>query len=172
MRTPLFALAAAASALAFASPAAAQYYPYPPAPQGPAYGYNNPYNHGQIRNLMVRIDRLQRDAMRFDRQGRLSRRDAANIHHAAEDIRRRLLQASYNGLNRRERVAIGQRIERLRQHMHREMQQYRGHDRRWDRDYDRAHDRWHDRNDRRWDRDDDDDDDDRRHRRHRDRDDD
>ena len=168
MRTLLFSVAAAASALAFASPASAQYYPQP---QGYAHGYHNPYNHGQIQVFMARIDRLQRTVHQLDRQGRLSRHDAARIHRSAEQLRQRLIQSSFNGLNRRERALFNQRIDRLNALMRHEMRQYRGNDRRWGRD-----DRW-DRDDRRgrdgrrWNDRDDDDEDDRR-RRGRDRDDD
>lgn len=154
MRTVLFSLAAAASALALSSPASAQYYPQPqPQPYGYAHGYHNPYNHGQMRSLMTRIDRLQRDVHRFDRAGRLSNGDAARIHHRAEQLRQRLMHASYNGLNRRERVQFDRSLDQLRANMRHEMRQYRGNDRRWGRRtdgrYDNAHQRWHNRNDRR-----------------------
>ena len=44
MRKVLISAAAAVSALAFAAPAAAQYYPAPP----PAYGYNGYNNSGWV----------------------------------------------------------------------------------------------------------------------------
>lgn len=156
MRTLLFSIAAAASALAFASPASAQYYPQPQPygygqgyGQGYGHGYNNPYAQRQVGVLMSRIDQLQRDAHQFDRQGRLSSRDAGRIHYQAEELRRLLMHASYNGLNRRERASFDNRLDRLRAHMRNEMRQYRGNDRRWGRNdhrYDRR-DRWSDRRD-------------------------
>ena len=62
MRKVLISLAVAASALAVATPASAQYFP---APQGNAYGYNN--NYGQVRRLQARIDQIQRQITMLDR---------------------------------------------------------------------------------------------------------
>lgn len=144
MRKVLFPIVLAASALVAAGPAAAQYYPQP---QGYGYGYNNPYNHGQIRVFLNRVDQLQRDVHRFDREGRLSSSDAARIYHRAEEVRQRLIQASYDGLNRRERLEFDRRLDMLRANMRNEMRQYRGDGRRY-----QEADRWD--RDQNWDRDD------------------
>src|SRR5688572_14312493 len=71
MRTVLISLAAAASALAVATPAAAQIFPQP---QGYAHGYYD--NRGQARRLSVRIDNIQRQIHHLDRRNILSEREA------------------------------------------------------------------------------------------------
>lgn len=122
MRTFLISLAAAASAAAMASPAAAQW----GQPQGYAYGYNNPYNYGQVRRFEVRIQQLRHDIRRFDYEGRLSRGDAARLDNAATELHNQLMYLSQNGLSSRERRVFDNRIDRLRATMRNEMRQYRG----------------------------------------------
>lgn len=122
MRTFLISLAAAASAVAMASPAAAQW----GQPQGYAYGYNNPYNYGQVRRFEVRIQQLRHDIRRFDAQGRLSRGDAARLDNAAAQLQQQLMYSAQNGLNSRERRVFDHRIDRLRATMRNEMRQLRG----------------------------------------------
>ena len=122
MRTFLIGLAAAASAAAMASPAAAQW----GQPQGYAYGYNNPYNHGQIRRFEVRIQQLRNDIRRFDYEGRLSRGDAARLDNAAVQLHKQLMYSAQNGMSSRERRVFDNRIDRLRATMRNEMRQYRG----------------------------------------------
>ena len=149
MRTLLISLATAASALVVASPAAAQYYPYPPQPQGNAYGYYN--NYGQIRRLQVRIDRLQQQINRLDRRDRVTEREARKLRAESVDIERRLRSAARNGLDPREVALLDRRIVRLEQHIARDVR-----DGRWvgrngwgenswrDRDHDGRNDRWED----------------------------
>jgi hypothetical protein len=145
MRTLLLSIAAAASSIALAAPASAQWVPQP---QGYGYGHHNPYNYGQLRNLMTRIDRLQRDIYRMDQRGRLSSRDAARLYHSAEQLRQRVVHASYNGLSRRERLAFDHRVQRLRSALRQEISQNRRYYGRND-SYRRSHQRWHQRHDRR-----------------------
>ena len=77
MRKVLLSVAAVASALAVASPAAAQYYP---APQGPVHGYGyGQNNYGHFRNLQVRIDNLQRQINQLDRRNILRDREAERL---------------------------------------------------------------------------------------------
>src|SRR3954452_1085309 len=80
MRKVLISLAAAGTALAFATPAAAQYYPQPqPQPYGygaPQYGYGYNNNYGQVRALQYRIDAVQRQINRLDRRDRIRDRSA------------------------------------------------------------------------------------------------
>ena len=82
MRKVLITLAAAASALAVASPAAAQYYPQPqygtpgygqPGYGQQGYGYNNHY--GYARQLQVRVDRIQREITRLAQYRIISRNE-------------------------------------------------------------------------------------------------
>ena len=158
MRTALFTIAAAASAVAFAAPASAQWYPQP---RGYGYGYH--HNYGHVRNLQVRIDRLQHQIRVFDRRNIISNREARARYNESRAIERRLRIAARYGLGYYEANAIEQRIARLEYRIWRDARDGRrwgryGYDSgRWDGDRG-----WY-RNDRRWrgrDRDDDDDDDD------------
>jgi TolA-binding protein len=110
MRKVLISLAAAASALAVATPASAQYFPQQP-PQG--YGYNN--NYGQVRNLQVRINQIQRQIAQLDRRNVIRNRQADRLRAEARNIERRLRSTSRYGLDPRERQDIEIRIARLEQ---------------------------------------------------------
>jgi hypothetical protein len=124
MRKLIVSLAAAGTALAFATPAAAQYYPQPQpyaqpygqpgygAPYGNAYGYNN---YGQVRSLQVRIDAIQRQINQFDRRDRIRDNTADRLRSEANKIERRLRSAGRNGLNPYEANDIQVRIARLEQ---------------------------------------------------------
>ena len=116
MRTVLISLAAAVSALAFAAPAAAQYYPPQGAPYGNAYGYNN---YGHIRSLQARVDNLQRQIVHFDRRNIISDREARRLRDDARDLERRLRRDSRDGrgLNRQEVSQIEYRLARLEQRL-------------------------------------------------------
>jgi hypothetical protein len=116
MRKVLISTAAAVSALAFAAPAAAQYYPAPP-PYGNAYGYNN---YGQVRNLQVRIDRLQQRIARFDARDRISEKEARRLRNESREIEQRLRRASRYGLNPQEYASIDYRIRRLESRIYRD----------------------------------------------------
>jgi TolA-binding protein len=110
MRKVLISLAVAASALAVAAPASAQYFP---APQGNAYGYNN--NYGQVRRLQVRINQIQRQIDQLDRRNVLSNKEARRLRDESRSLERRLAKVSRYGLNPRERQDIEVRIARLEQ---------------------------------------------------------
>ena len=123
MRKLLVSLAAAASALAVATPASAQYYPAPqyyPVPQGPAYGYHNAY--GQVRALQVRINQIQRQIERFDRRNIISNREARRLRDEARAVEFRLRETARYGLNPRERHAVEVRIARLEHRLYRDAQ--------------------------------------------------
>jgi hypothetical protein len=115
MRNLIISLAAAASALAFATPAAAQYYPQP---QGPAYGYQN--NYGGVRSLQVRIDAIQRQIAHFDRRNVISDREARRLREDSRQLERRLRAASRYGLQPRERRDVEIRLARLEQRLFRD----------------------------------------------------
>lgn len=160
MRIFLISLAAAASALAVATPASAQYFPVP---QGQAYGYHN--NYGQVRRLDARIDAIQRQINRLDRRDILSDREANRLRRDARELERRLHFAARNGLHPAERFEIERRLARLEQRLWRDARdgnRWGRNDGRYyggyDRDRDGRDDRWE--RDRRRDRDDDDRDDD------------
>jgi hypothetical protein len=117
MRKFVISLVAAGSALAFATPAAAQYYPAPPppaygAPYGNAYGYNN---FGQVRALQVRINGIERQINRLDRRNRIGDREADRLRREANRIERRLRSVGRNGLNPYEANDIHRRVAVLEQ---------------------------------------------------------
>ena len=115
MRKVLISLAVAASALAVATPASAQYFPVP---QGNAYGYQN--NYGQVRRLQVRIDQIQRQIIVLDRRNILSNREARRLRDDSRQIERRLRIVGRNGLHPQERYDIERRIARLEQRLFRD----------------------------------------------------
>ena len=112
MRKFVIAAALAASTLAVASPAAAQYYP----PQG----YGHDYNYGQVRRLQVRIDRLQNQIVQLDRRNIISNREAGRLREQSREIERQLRYSARNGLNPHEANAFEHRIARLEQRLHRD----------------------------------------------------
>lgn len=144
MRKFVIAAALAASTLAVASPAAAQW--YPGQPDGYGYGYNN--NYGQVRRLQVRIDQLQRQIARLDSRNILSEREARRLRSESRGIEQRLRYAARNGLNGRERYDIERNIQRLEHRIQREARDGNGwrNDRGgWsDRDRDGRNDRYED----------------------------
>jgi len=107
MRKFLIAAATAASALAVAAPATAQYYPQP---RGNAYGYNN---YGQVRSLQARVNQIQRRIEVLDRRNILSNKEARNLRDDARDLERRLYSSGRNGISPREYANIQQRIQRI-----------------------------------------------------------
>jgi len=128
-RKLLIGAALAATALTAAAPAAAQYYPARPQygygqqvyNQGygqPSYGYNQGYGQnswGQTRVLMARVDQIRQQIRVLDRRNILSEREAYRLDIEAQQLRQRLRQLSYGGLNQNERYDIQLRIQRLEQ---------------------------------------------------------
>ena len=124
MRKVIISLAAAGAAVAFATPAVAQY-PQPQpygygAPYGNAYGYTN---RGQVRSLQVRVDRIQRDLRRLAQVRAISSNEFRNRNEDARDIERRLRRDARDGrgLNRQEVVGLERRIARLEQRIARDV---------------------------------------------------
>lgn len=162
MRKVLISLAAAGTALAFATPASAQYYPQPQ-PYGYGQGYGYGYGHGgnfhQVRALQARIDQIQYRIENL-RARRLITRDEANgLRSESRGLERRLRRAASYGLNYNEARRIEFGIVRLEQHVRREVRDGRGWGNRgygyqggYDRDRDGRDDRYE--NDRGWERDD------------------
>ena len=119
MRKILLTVAAAASALAVAAPASAQWGPVAPVPYGNAYGYNN-YNWGHVRSLQARIDNLQRRIHRLDNRDRISEREARRLREDARQLEWRLRTASRNGLHPVEAQRLEYRLVRLEQRLMRD----------------------------------------------------
>jgi opacity protein-like surface antigen len=125
MRKVLIALAAAGSALAFASPASAQYYPQPQQPYGyggQAYGYNgygqNGYGQngfGQVQQLRQRIDALQNRIRWMDRANVIRDHSADRLRDEARDIEKQLRRSARYGLNPYALNNLQVRIARLEQ---------------------------------------------------------
>lgn len=146
MRKVLISVAVAASALAIAAPASAQYYPAPQGPvNGNGYGYNN--NHASIRNLQVRIDRLQDRIARLDSRDRISEREARRLREESRDVEKRLHRAARYGLNPQEYASVNYRIQRLEQRIYRDANdgnRWGGNNQWSDRDRDGRNDRYED----------------------------
>lgn len=118
MRKFVLSLAAAGAALAFATPAAAQYYPQPPQAYGyNGYGYNGyGYNgFGQVRALQARINAVENQIRRLDRRDMIRDKRADRLKDEANSIEKRLRRAARYGLNPREANDIQVRIARLEQ---------------------------------------------------------
>lgn len=122
MRTALMTIAAAASALAFAAPASAQYFPAPghvvpgyvvPRYVAPGYSYGYRASYGQVRYLQARIDQLQWRINQLDRRNILSGREARQLRRDAWELERRLRVASRYGLHPAERYQVEARLARL-----------------------------------------------------------
>jgi hypothetical protein len=121
MRKIILSLAAAGTALAFASPGSAQYYPQPQqygyGYGAPQYGYGNGYNnYSQVRALQARIDAVQYQIKRLDRRNVIRDGSADRLRQESNQIEHRLHQAArYGGLNPYEANDINNRISRLEQ---------------------------------------------------------
>ena len=114
MRKLIVSLAAAGAAVAFAAPAAAQYYPGQyGAPYGNAYGYNN--NYGQVRALQARINAVEYQINRLDRRDRIGNGTADRLRDQANSLERRLRHAARDGMSFREANDIQFRLARLEQ---------------------------------------------------------
>lgn len=139
MRKFLIAAAVSVSALAAASPAAAQYYPAPQPPYGNAYGYYG--NQQGVRNFVSRVDQVRYQIDRLDNRDRISEREARSLRNEAYYLRNRVIRSGYNGLSWRERQDLNVRLARLEQRVRYEVRDDNGrpgyrdrdHDGRWDR---------------------------------------
>jgi hypothetical protein len=118
MRKIIFTIAAAASALVVASPAAAQYYggpvygapaygaPASGAPYGNAYGYGNPWAR--------ELQQIRYQANDLARRGRLTRSESRDIYRDIERAERVIHRKSRYGLSRSEARSLNERIAKLR----------------------------------------------------------
>ena len=164
MRKLMISLAAAGTALAFATPAAAQYYPQQSYGYGQqyggygsnGYGYNN---YGQVRELQYRIDNVERQINQLDRRNMIRDRSADWLRGEANNLERRLQYHARNGLNAYEANDIRTGISRLEQHVRYAMANsygrygnygyghegygYNG----YNGDYQSEHQRWHEQHD-------------------------
>lgn len=115
MRKYLIPLAAAASSLAIASPASAQWYPQPiqhATPYAPGHA-----NFGHARALQARVDHLQREIHRLAQYRMISPRDYRNLRQQSRAIELRLRRDVRDGygMTPREAFATERRVVQLEQ---------------------------------------------------------
>ncbi len=137
MRSLIFTLAAAASALVIASPASAQlrppaHYGYGApaygapsygAPYGNAYGYNQnraPYGnaygynqHGGIQRWAQQLNQFRNDVYRLSRSGRFTRAEHRQSMRNIDVVERALRKYSRNGITQREAWDLDRRMANL-----------------------------------------------------------
>ena len=131
MRKYLISLAAAASALAVAAPASAQYYGGSPAYGYNQYGYGN-YGRGYDRNRYgnygagyqsqqlielnrQRMARIHNEIQQAAAMGRLSPGEAAALHRRAAQFDRELAMLARGGMTGQEGAVFDARADRLAQ---------------------------------------------------------
>ena len=102
-------LAAAASALGVAVPAAAQYYPAPNRVVPSQYGLDNSYD--------VRINQLRTRLDAGVRAGTIDRREAYRLSRQIDDLQRLEDRYAYNGLTESERYDLQRRLRTVRQNV-------------------------------------------------------
>jgi Spy/CpxP family protein refolding chaperone len=114
MRKTLIMLAAAASALVVASPAAAQYYGGPvyaaPAYGAPAYGYRQ----GNANPWARELQQIRYQANNLARQGRLTRSESRDLFRDIQRAERVINRKSRYGLSRSEARSLNERIGKIR----------------------------------------------------------
>jgi Spy/CpxP family protein refolding chaperone len=114
MRKTLITLAAAASALVVASPAAAQYYGGPvyaaPAYGAPAYGYRQ----GNANPWARELQQIRYQANNLARQGRLTRSESRDLFRDIQRAERVINRKSRYGLSRSEARSLNERIGKIR----------------------------------------------------------
>ena len=130
MRKFLIPIVAAASALAVAAPATAQYAQWAP----PVYQYN-PYNYNRgfsgisfARTMMERVQRVRTDIRVMRDRRVLSRGEARSLDVQARNLERRIYRASRNGVSAREARNMENQIFNLQRRVAREAND-------WDRRY-------------------------------------
>ena len=129
MRTALFTIGAAVSALAAATPASAQYFPQPR-----GYMYQQvPYNYGHARALKARLDYIQREIRRLAQNRMISRHEYQNLTRDSREIEYRLIRNARDGrgLSPQEAYATERRIARLEQKIARDVRDGRRWAFRW-----------------------------------------
>jgi len=134
MRKFLIPIVAAASALAVAAPATAQYAQWSP----PVYQYN-PYNYGRsfsgvsfANSMAQRVQRVRADIRVMRDRRVLSRGEARSLDVQAQNLERRIYRASRNGLSAREARTMETQIFNLQRRVAREAND-------WNRRYGRRH---------------------------------
>jgi hypothetical protein len=130
MRKFLIPIVAAASALAVAAPASAQYVQWAP----PVYQYN-PYNYGYgfnginfARSMADRVQRIRHDIRVMQQRRVLSWNEARNLDMQAQNLQRRIFRAQRGGIRPGEARRLENQIFNLQRNVAREAND-------WDRRY-------------------------------------
>jgi len=139
MRKLLISLAAAGTALAVASPAAAQAYGnLGPAYGAPAYGYGYGYgngyrNYGNVRALEVRLDNVQRQLSYLARYRMITPNEYHNRLQDSREVERGIRRNARDGrgLTQREFYNAERRLAQLEQRIARDVRDGRHWGYRW-----------------------------------------
>lgn len=112
MRKFVLPIVAAASALAIAAPASAQWAP-------PRYNYQ-PYNYGNgfsghrfAGEMSARVERIRRDIREMQQRRALSWREARSLENQAANLQQRIFYASRNGIQPGEARRLENQIRNL-----------------------------------------------------------
>ena len=117
MRKTLISIAAAASALAVATPAAAQWYPAPD-PYGEHYG--NRHSQQRASMYLQRVSQLQRQIRQLDQRNVISGREARALWQESQMVEHNIrVQARY-GLSRSEDRDLQRKLARLERRLYRD----------------------------------------------------
>ena len=118
MRKLLVSFIAAGTALAFATPAAAQWAPRPAygAPYGNAYGYDHNNCAGRWQRELQEV-RMQMDNLA--RSGRLTRAEDRDLRNDIRSAERSIYRSGRDGIGWREARQIDERIARIRYELRR-----------------------------------------------------
>jgi hypothetical protein len=123
MRKFLISIAAAASTLAIAAPASAQW--APPVYRYQPYNYGNGYNgYNFARSMQARVQRIRVDIRQLEARRILGRGEARELEQDARSIQQRIFRASRNGIQPREARNLENRIRRLEYRIQREATDY------------------------------------------------
>jgi hypothetical protein len=127
MKTALFTIGAAVSALVVATPASAQYFP-----QHRGYTYQPQYQ-AHARNLKARLDYTQRELRRLAQYRMISRSEYHNRLRDSQAIEYRLIRNARDGrgLSRQEAYDVERRMVRLEQKIARDVRDGRQWRYRW-----------------------------------------
>jgi hypothetical protein len=133
MRRLLVTIAAAGTALAFATPAAAQYFPQQRAYSQGYNQYGNRYGGNNVAQWQQDLNQIRYSADNLRRQGRLTRNEARDLNNDIWSVQRSLNTVGYRGLAPWEARQIQEKFMRLRY----EMRRYSDYDGRYNNRYDR-----------------------------------
>jgi hypothetical protein len=119
MRKLLLSLAAAGSALAIASPAAAQW--RAPAHHYQPYNFHGAFNHHAFaRSMEIRVQRIRSDIRGLQAQRIVSRREAGGLEREAANLQNRIYWASRNNIQPGEAQSLERQIRTLEYRVERE----------------------------------------------------